>query len=58
MLARSRQLSLRNSVEFSTPLLVPSMSSLALAPLPLGSTPEGEPKLLHYSEIHSDDSHS
>jgi len=30
------------------------MSSLALAPLPLGSTPEGEPKWLHYSEIHSD----
>ena len=54
MLARSRQLSLRNSVEFSTPLLIPSISSLALAPVPLGSTPEGEPKLMHYSEIHSE----
>ena len=53
MLARSRQLTLNNGIEFSTPLLVPSMSSLALAPYKLGSTPEGEPKLLHHSEIHS-----
>ena len=53
MLARSRQLTLNNGIEFSTPLLVPSMSSLALAPYRLGSTPEGEPKLIHYSEIHS-----
>lgn len=53
MLTSSRQLSLGNGVEFSTPLLVPSMSSLALAPHKIGSTPEGEPKLIHYSQIHS-----
>ena len=39
MLTRSRQLKLSNGVEFSTPLLVPSMSSLALAP---ETTPERE----------------
>ena len=54
MLTRSRQLSLGNGVKFSTPLLVPSMSSIAVAPVPLGSTPDGQPKLMHYSEIHSE----
>ena len=45
MLARSRQLRLGNSVEISTPLLIPSMSSLALAPQMVESTSRGEPEL-------------
>ncbi len=53
MLARSRQLTLNNGIEFSTPLLIPSMSSLALAPYILTSTPDAEPELIHYSKIHS-----
>ena len=33
MLARSRHITLRNSVEFETPLLVPGFSSMAMGPL-------------------------
>ena len=53
MLTRSRQLWLSNGVELSTPLLVPSMSSLAVGPLMLEGTPEGKSELLHYSKVHS-----
>ena len=53
MLTRSRQISLSNGVEFSTPLLVPGMSSLALASLKLDSAPDEEPELIPYSKIHS-----
>ena len=53
MLTRSRQLSLSNGIEFSTPLLVPSMSSLALAPHVFEGTTGTEPELIHYSKIHS-----
>ena len=35
------------------PLLVPSMSSRALAPIVLKDALEGEPRLIHYSRIHS-----
>ena len=45
MLTRSRRLRLSNGVKFSTPLLVPSMSSLALAPETIERTSEGEPEL-------------
>lgn len=53
MLARSREIGLRNGVEISTPLLVPSFSSLALAPIRSGVTTEGKPKLVPFSEVHS-----
>ena len=53
MLTRSRQHRLSNGVEISTPLLIPSFSSLARKPISLGGGAEGKAELVHYSKIHS-----
>lgn len=53
MLANSRPITLRNGIEFSTPLLVPSLSSGALAPMLFEAEPRKEPKLTSCSVVHS-----
>ena len=54
MLAQSRKVSLRNGVELSTPLLIPSLSSGALEPMPFQSSPEERtPRLTPCSIVHS-----
>ena len=53
MLARSRQVRLRNDLEFSTPLLIPALSSRATGPIPFQHSPSGQPKMTVCSIVHS-----
>ena len=53
MLARSRQVNLRNGIELSTPLLIPSLSSGALSPMPFQHSPELKPEMTACSIVHS-----
>ena len=53
MLARSREIRLGNGIELSTPLLIPSLSSGALGPLPHQDSPRGTPDLKPCSIVHS-----
>ena len=53
MLAQSRQIELGDGIEFSTPLLIPSLSSAALGLLPSQDSPRKAPKMTHCSIVHS-----
>ena len=53
MLAHSRQIILRNGIELSTPLLIPSLSSGALEPMPFQVSPERPPEITPSSFVHS-----
>ena len=53
MLARSRHITLRNAVGFSTPLLIPSLSSSALGLLPFQGSPGKAPEMTSCSIVHS-----
>ena len=53
MLARSRKLALRNGTEFSTPLLIPSLSSGALGLMPFQDFPGKAPEMTACSFVHS-----
>ena len=53
MLARSRHVILRNDIELSTPLLIPSLSSGALGPIPFEQTPGHRPEMMACSIAHS-----
>ena len=53
MLAHSRQIILRNGVELATPLLIPSLSSGALGPLPFQDSPGKAPEMTPCSIVHS-----
>ena len=53
MLAHSRQIILRNGIEFWTPLLIPSLSSGALGLLPFEASPGKPPEMTACSLVHS-----
>ena len=53
MLARSRRIILGNDVELSTPLLIPSLSSGALGPIPFERSPGRRPEMTVCSIVHS-----
>ena len=53
MLARSRHITLRNAVEFSTPLLIPSLSSGALGLMLFQDSPKKTPEMTPCSIVHS-----
>ena len=53
MLAHSRPITLRNGIELSTPLLIPSLSSGALEPMPFQASPENVPEMTPCSIVHS-----
>ena len=53
MLPRVRRIRLRNGVELSTPLLIPSLSSRAIGPMPFQSSSDDEVELRPCSIIHS-----
>ena len=53
MLAHSRQIILREGVEFSTPLLIPSLSSSALGLVPFQDSPGKAPEMTPCSIVHS-----
>ena len=53
MLARSRQITLTNDTEFSSPLLIPSLSSGALGPVPVQAPERGKSVLTPCSIVHS-----
>lgn len=53
MLPTTRRIPLRNGIEISTPLLIPSLSSRAIGPLPIQSSSYGEHSLVACSIIHS-----
>ena len=53
MLVQSRQITLRNNTELSTPLLIPSLSSGALGPMPFQSSPGKDPEMTPCSLVHS-----
>ena len=53
MLARSRQITLRNGIHVSTPLLIPSLSSGALGPIPYQALPAGKPEMTTCSIVHT-----
>lgn len=54
MLARSRQLTLSNDLEISTPLLIPGLSSRALGPMPFQGSPGSDPEMTTCSIVHSE----
>ena len=54
MLARSREIKLGNGLDVSTPLLIPSLSSGAVGPIPVGGELGGDPKLTTCSIVHSE----
>lgn len=53
MLARSRPITIKNDIEFSSPLLIPSLSSGALGPVQFQNSPRGTPALTPCSVVHS-----
>ena len=53
MLARSRHITLRNGVEFTSPLLIPGLSSSALGAVPFQAFPNDLPTLVACSIVHS-----
>ena len=53
MLATSRDFNLRNGIEFSTPLLIPSLSSGALGLMPAEASPGKGPEMTPCSMVHS-----
>ena len=53
MLARSRQITLKNGIEFSSPLLIPSLSSGALGPVPVQAPERRQSVLTPCSIVHS-----
>ena len=53
MIGRSRQIQLRNDIEFSTPLLVPGLSSRAIRPIPFQQSPDAKPEMTVCSRVHS-----
>ena len=54
MLSQSRRITLRNGLELWTPLLVPSLSSGAVGPLPIEQPPGSKPGLVPCSLVHSE----
>ena len=50
---RTRQITLSNNIELSTPLLIPSMSSRATGPIRTQRSPSGESELTACSIVHS-----
>ena len=54
MLPLPRHISLRNGIEISTPLLIPSLSSRAVGPMPSQRSPDSRPEPTPCSIIHSD----
>lgn len=54
MLARSRQVTLSNGIQLSTPLLIPSLSSSALEPIPTGSSSKAITTMTPSSMLHSE----
>ena len=53
MLARSRRITLRNGLDVCTPLLIPSLSSGAVVPMPFKDQPDTEPEPTPCSKVHS-----
>ena len=53
MIGRSRHIRLRNGIEFSTPLLVPGLSSQAIGPIPFQHSPDAKPEMTVCSYVHS-----
>ena len=54
MIARSRRIRLSNGIEFSTPLLVPALSSRAIGPIPYTRSSKRRPELTTCSIVHSE----
>ncbi len=54
MLPLARQIRLRNGIELSTPLLIPSLSSRAVGLMPSPSSPSSQPELIPCSMVHSE----